>query len=73
MKGVNERLERVKNEMLEVRTLLDATKHMNEEQMKEYVEKCCRALTGLSAEVDGIKSQVNDQRRDLQKIFDNLM
>lgn len=73
MNSVNERLESVKNDMLEVKSLLDATKYMNEEQTKEYIERCCKALLSMSLEINGIKSQVNDQRRDLQKVIDGLM
>lgn len=42
MNSVNERLESVKNDMLEVKSLLDATKYMEENKLRNILKDAAR-------------------------------
>lgn len=73
MRGINSKLTSLKNDILEIKGLLQATECMTDEDKQKYINKCIDALLILSIDVDNIKSQTNEQSRDLQKILDMLI
>ena len=73
MRGINSRLISLKNDILEVRNLLQVSEYMEDSDRKKNINKCCEALLNLSIEIDSIKTCTDEQSRDLQKIMDMLI